>query len=586
MSDTQPKMELCPYCKKPFKRLKSHLPYCKMIGLSERTDQKIAQSKPATHLHAKKVKSLIRDLTEPKGREFKTKSEEKNAKLRRHKPEQTIASCPQSAVGLERASTTKAEKDIRDQTQLAFKMLKYPEPMITFQGEAKTQFYASNDNSKRGLAKDVPVSEEKKYDLSETEGLLLAGSVEPLLNQDRKYSSAVAVPNNVQAMSPNLKLDTVDSQRQGFLVKCLDKPTGDSHQSPRNVADRAQKVTVAVLSKQRDSRDRDRPSGVLAGVETQEENSESPVLGLHASPLAKIQVEKSKQNGLGLGVEGCGSKGDAECDRRATEMRQWDSVSHNSKNRSAGDSATEETLKAEGPLVNLFAPREAVYSEPPPVSKSPTPSLATLSMKSVQEAKADFCSQNQVSDVKIVRGSTEQGPTEPKSGCPPTALRSGGQQGAYPAQHHLPKSAFVDDFGATDRKTLPSGIGLEWFPELYSGYLGLGVLAGKPQYWPSVAQKPQLTSPQWGHLSQVPLLERSSADLRSLEPPTRLAPSSFPLMKLLGAVHKGWVRCNTTIKKSGVGSVTMLFAGYFMLCCSWSFRHLTHADRGEKQSKG
>ncbi|PNJ87588.1 C17orf80 isoform 9 [Pongo abelii] len=45
-------------------------------------------------------------------------------------------------------------------------------------------------------------------------------------------------------------------------------------------------------------------------------------------------------------------------------------------------------------------------------------------------------------------------------------------------------------------------------------------------------------------------------------------------MRLLGAVQKGWIRCNTTIRKSGFGGITMLFTGYFVLCCSWSFRRL------------
>ncbi|XP_005412279.1 PREDICTED: uncharacterized protein C17orf80 homolog isoform X1 [Chinchilla lanigera] len=542
MSDIRPKMEVCPYCKKPFKRLKSHLPYCKMIGPTIPTDQKVSQLKPSTHPHAKKVKELIRDLTEPKGKEFKTKNEERNTKLRLHKPRQTIASCPQPAVGLERASTTKTDTDIKDQNQFAFKMLQHTEPKITSQGETKAQFYASNDNSKRELAKDMPESEESRYNPSETEALLLADSVGPsLLNQDRKYSSAV--PNNAQATSANLKVDTVDPQRQGLLVKPLDMPTGDSHQSPRNLTHRAQKITVAVLSKERDSKGRDHLSGIFTGVEdteTREKNSESLMVGPHMSPLAKTRVEKSKEKGLGLGVERCGSKGNAEKNRTETETQKWDSVSHSSKNGSSGDSATEEKLKDEGPLLHLFSPPEAAYSEFLPALQSDNRSLSSLATASLQEEKAEFCSHNQVP----LRESKEQGSLELKSGCQPKTLRTRYQQSTYSAQHYLSKSAFVND-GAIDRKTLPSSMGLEWFPELYSGYLGLGILAGKPQYWPSMAQKRQLSGPQWGSFSQ------------------------------------GWVRCNTTIKKSGVGGITMLFTGYFILCCSWSFKHLNAAPKEE-----
>ncbi|VTJ59184.1 Hypothetical predicted protein [Marmota monax] len=113
------------------------------------------------------------------------------------------------------------------------------------------------------------------------------------------------------------------------------------------------------------------------------------------------------------------------------------------------------------------------------------------------------------------------------------------------------------------------------FPILFTPQeVAYRVLPGKPQYWNSVAQKPQLSSPQGESVSQVPLLGRSSTGLRSLEPPARLTTSSFPLRRLLGAVHKGWIRCNTTVKKSGIGGITMLFTGYFILCCSWSFQHL------------
>ncbi|XP_063098269.1 uncharacterized protein C17orf80 homolog isoform X3 [Cavia porcellus] len=577
MSSIHPKMEVCPYCKKPFKRLKSHLPYCKMIGPTIPTDQKISQLKPSTHPHATKVKELIRDLTEAKGKEFKTKGKERNAKSRQDKAGQTSASCPQLAVDLKRVSSSKAVKDIKDQNQFAFKMLNHTEPKITFQGESKANFYASKDSSKRELAKDVRVLEESRYNPSEMEALLPTDSMEPsLLNQDKKYSSSL--PNNVQATSVNLKLDTVDPQRQWHLVKLLGTPTGDHHQSPKNLTDRVQKITVAVLSQVRDSRDGDHLPGALTGIEdseTQEKNPESLVRGLHVSPLAEIQVEENEGKGLGFGVEQCGSKENAEKSILATEMQKWDSVSCGSANSSSGHSATEEKSKDEGPVLNVFTARETADGEFFPVPQSNNQSLASLAMKSLQEERAEVFSHNQVPGVRLLGESKEQMSLEPKSGCQPKALHTRYQQPTYSTQHHLCKSSFINDVGATEKKTLSSSMGLEWFPELYSGYLGLGVLAGKPQCWNSMAQKPQLTHPQWGSLSQVPFLERSSADLRSLEPSARLTTSTFPLTRFLGAVQKGWIRCSTTVKKSGVGGITMLFTGYFILCCSWSFRHLS-----------
>ena len=52
-------------------------------------------------------------------------------------------------------------------------------------------------------------------------------------------------------------------------------------------------------------------------------------------------------------------------------------------------------------------------------------------------------------------------------------------------------------------QSLSSALGLEWFPELYPGYLGLGVLPERPQHWSTLAQKPLLViSPQGERLSQ------------------------------------------------------------------------------------
>lgn len=115
---------MCPYCKKPFKRLKSHLPYCKMIGSTVPADQKACQSRPATRPHTKKVKGPIADLNNTKERELKTESKKRNTNLVKGKPERAAKSFPVLAVGLERSSNTKAGKDVQNQGQCSSKILK------------------------------------------------------------------------------------------------------------------------------------------------------------------------------------------------------------------------------------------------------------------------------------------------------------------------------------------------------------------------------------------------------------------------------------------------------------------------------
>ncbi|XP_030683639.1 uncharacterized protein C17orf80 homolog isoform X4 [Nomascus leucogenys] len=540
MSDNPPRMEVCPYCKKPFKRLKSHLPYCKMIRPTIPTDQKVYQSKPATLPRAKKMKGPIKDLIKAKGKELETENEERNSKLMMDKPEQTVKTFPLPAVGLERATTTKADKDIKNPIQPSFKMLKNTKPKTAFQEETKAQFFASEKTSpKRELAKDLPKSGGSRCNPSEAGASLLVGSIEPSLsNQDRKYSSTL--PNDVQTTSGDLKLDRIDPQRQERLVKLLDVPTGDCHISPKNVSDGVKRVRT-LLSNERNSKGRDHLSGVPTDVtvtETPEKNTESLILSLKMSSLDEIQVMEKQEKGLTLGVETCGSKGNAEKSMSATEKQERTVMSHGCENFNTKDSVTENKSQGERPHLSLLIPRETTYEFS--VSQSSSQSLASLATTFLQEKKAEAWNHNRVPDVKALMESPHgQVSLEPKSDSQFQASHTRCQSPLCSAQRHTPQSPFTNHAAAAGRKTLLSCMGLEWFPELYPGYLGLGMLPGKPQCWNAMAQKPQLTSPQGERLSQ------------------------------------GWIRCNTTIRKSGVGGITMLFTGYFVLCCSWSFRRLS-----------
>ncbi|XP_059991162.1 uncharacterized protein C17orf80 homolog isoform X3 [Lagenorhynchus albirostris] len=557
-------MEVCPYCKKPFKRLKSHLPYCKMIGPAVPA---VCQAKPATLARAKKFKGPIRDSVKAKEKGLGTDSKKRNPELKGDRSEQqTVKSSPRLSVGMEKTSNTKADEDFKNQIQPSLKMLKNTEQKITSQGETTAQFSASeNTTPKKELAEDLSKSGESRNNPSETEASLALGPMEPSLsNQDRKYSSAF--PNDVQATSADLRLDRVDAPRQNLLIKLLDMPLGDYHSSPTNLNYGVERVSTS-SSSERDSKAGDHLLGVSTRDSgTWEKNTESQIAAFKVSPLGKVQVKENQGKGLDLGAEARGSQGNAEKSTFATEMQEWAAVSD--------DSVMERKSRGEGPNLELLTPTGTNCSELLSVSQSRNQSLASLAMKFLQEEKAEACSRNQVPAMKALTKSEEQASLTPKSGRRPPASHPRGQHSAHSTHHHASKGPFTGQIGATDRKTLSSSLGLEWFPELYPGYLGLGVLPGKPQHWGTLAQKPALISTQGGSCSQVPLLERSSTAVRSLEAPARLTTSSFSLRRLLGAVQTGWIRCRTTVQNRGVGGIVMLFTGCFVLCCSWSFKHL------------
>ncbi|XP_066091157.1 mitochondrial nucleoid-associated protein 1 isoform X4 [Saccopteryx bilineata] len=390
-------MEVCPYCKKPFKRLKSHLPHCKMIQPAIPADQHVCQSKQATLSRAKKMKSPIKDLIKAKERELGTKSEKRNTKLVRDKPEQTVESFPLPAMGLERAST-KASKDIRNQIQFSLKMLKNPKPKITFNGETKAEFCASkNTTPKRELARGLPKSGESRRNPSETKASLPLGPMESSLSkQDRKDSSAL--PNDIKTTSTNLNLDRIDSSRQKLLVKFLDMPIDDYHSSTMNLNYGDKRVRTSCPGDKRGSKARDYLSETYTNVrdsENQEKNTESQALGFKVSPLGKIQVKESPGKGLNLGIEAHGSKGHVGKSVSVTETQECSSMSDDSgKNFSMVESGTEK--KSQVPF--LERSWAALWSLEPP-ARHTTSSISLLRLLGAVQKGWLKCSSNVKSGV-------------------------------------------------------------------------------------------------------------------------------------------------------------------------------------------
>ncbi|XP_038182138.1 uncharacterized protein C17orf80 homolog isoform X2 [Arvicola amphibius] len=547
MAGAGPRMEVCPYCKKPFKRLKSHLPHCKMIGPPESADQKVYQSKPASLSHTKKEARPTKGLTQAKRREQETETEgaQRNAPSEKGSPEWTAATFPLTAGVLERAGTTETGGKTNDQNQPSFQVLSHAKIKVTLQRVKNPQSHASDATSpKRELAEDVTGSKGGPCHPSETEGLLV-GSVEPVLSdQGRKYSSTQhhAKP----ATSASLKLDTVDPQRQKLLAKLLDAPVSDCH-SPKNSNHGVHRGRPLILNKESSSRDGDHVSEVSpypGNAETQKK-SES-LLDLHPAPLGETLVKE-----LDLGTELCQRKGNPESSMSATEVQGQACSGRDNKNPILPAKAKTQATLA---LLNVLTPPEGTPRKLLSVPESGHQCLASPVVKSPPEVPAITPLVGSKKDV-----------LEPVSFRQPHALQTG---------YLVSKCSLVSHVATADSEALSRSVGLEWFPELYPGYIGLGVLPRGPQHWNSVAQMPPPATSQGASVSKVPWLGRSSADSWSSEAPAHTT-SSFPLMRLLGAMHKGWVRCNATIKKSSVGSLTMLFAGYFILCCNWSFKHLS-----------
>ncbi|XP_063149501.1 uncharacterized protein C17orf80 homolog isoform X2 [Candoia aspera] len=89
MTGNSPQIEICPYCKKQFKRLKSHLPHCKMAGSEDSRAalpllRKVCDSVTSELLNAEKKKWQLKSLeTIPKEESKKSKTDLVRKKERR-----------------------------------------------------------------------------------------------------------------------------------------------------------------------------------------------------------------------------------------------------------------------------------------------------------------------------------------------------------------------------------------------------------------------------------------------------------------------------------------------------------------------
>ncbi|KAB0363863.1 hypothetical protein FD754_008019 [Muntiacus muntjak] len=483
-------MELCPYCKKPFKRLKSHLSHCKMLGAAMPPDQEIRPCEPATLPRGKKIEAPIRDSIKAKEKELGTNSKKRNPEVKGNNSERTVKSSSALAVGLEKASHKKADEDVKSQVKPSLKMLKATKPKVSFQGETTAQFSASeNTSSAKELAKALPQSGESRDNPSEIEAPSPPVPVAPSRsNHDRKYS--LAFLNDVQATSADSRLDRVDASRQNLLVKLFDTPLGDGHSSPMNCSHRVQRGNMSSSGRERDSKAEDHLLGASTDRDfgTLAKNAESQIATFKLSPLGESQGRENQGKALHLGAETYGSQGGVEKSESMTGRQDWASLSH--------DSVTEKKPGDRGPGLHLLPLTGTACPEHLPLAQSCNQSPTSLAIKFLQEEKAEAGSRNRVPAVKALMEGEEWASLTTKVGSQPPASRPRGPQSTHSAQHHASRSPLPG-------QSLSSTLGLEWFPELYSGYLGLGVLPERPQRWSSVAQKPLLViSPQGERLSQ------------------------------------------------------------------------------------
>ncbi|XP_055994224.1 uncharacterized protein C17orf80 homolog isoform X2 [Sorex fumeus] len=480
-------MEVCPYCKKPFKRLKSHLPHCKKIEAAGREDQKALPSEPAPLASGKKTRRPLQDEKEPG-----TGVGERCTKITRDLPGRPVQPFPPQEVSVGSAGSSEAGGDIRNPTPGSLRLSGNTVPTAAG-GTPKAK-------PPRG-----PRAERRGSEPAQTEAALPRGPVKPSLSSpERSYSSALA--KNIEAISAHFSVDRTTPSGQKLQGKAPPgAPRGDTHNSTTSLGHTSQARASEHISRV--------PLGV-AGSGTQAPAPGPPSLRLRVILRDAKQGQEALGPGLPLAGGAHGGTGKAG---ESMAVAQVSTSGHSKKDRlgPAGPG-----LRARDAAPGLSWPRAG--------PKAAFPSLAALTMEFLPPQKAEACPPRGAPEPRASLLS-QLGCGESMLGALPQAKTPLGQllapQPALPCAQQSPPTAVA------------GALGLQWLPELYPAYLGLGMLPGKLQYWDMTALKPHFVSPQGESRSQ------------------------------------GCLKCGTSMR-SGVGSVTMLFTGYFVLCCNWSFKHL------------
>ncbi|XP_075296833.1 mitochondrial nucleoid-associated protein 1 [Opisthocomus hoazin] len=138
------------------------------------------------------------------------------------------------------------------------------------------------------------------------------------------------------------------------------------------------------------------------------------------------------------------------------------------------------------------------------------------------------------------------------------------------------KSQPICRCGAAGRSTPAGATGLEWFPDLYPNYHGLSIFPGNPSR-EDVGIATKAPKGNFSERQQGPRSEGRLMDVRLGELPAWFAACDFSPQGLLGGVQRAWSSYYDkyiNVKRGGPAGISMLLAGYCLLSYGWNYQHI------------
>ncbi|XP_039356815.1 uncharacterized protein C17orf80 homolog isoform X1 [Mauremys reevesii] len=603
MSGAPPGMELCPYCRKPFKRLKSHLPHCKMAGDTKTAfdlgkmaslDLKASQSKPVRLLATEKKRGQSKEKITTPDNSSERESKKKSFDTIGNKVESKLNPLQiGGTAGSEIASNLPAEKpgkNTKRQSKPTSEKTHRDEGMTIVQEEARMHMNAAEERtSKAKHAKQLPTKQKSRSKNTSHDENSAPGGILELspLNKDGK--SASKFPLNDPIRSAKQKQRKVGSSAQE-VAGSLDLPTCDLESIPRAALEGVKIVIEKHRVKVLRGRNESKIQGTLADSATTgncttqgwylemltpdcSENHADTVqsdhrknmnitgamntnaFSLEVAESNTLSGEREKGNRLtATGMHVLSDPGKADCGKSPRGLIPLDRVAK---------SETEEKQFYSNGDVDSKASFSASLAEKPHQSVRETFRGASEGIARNYLA----CAQQLLVDEKQIALLSE------------SVLNTGRRDSELAWKQHLCYTSENQPpclFQSSGRNIQARSIGLEWFPELYPNYQRLSMFPGRPLQEDAEIKMKKI-GPGFLEGSQAPLVERCLMDVKLRELPAWLAACDFSPKGLLGAVQKAWSSYYNKyidVKKGGAAGISMLLAGYCILSYSWRYEHL------------
>ncbi|KAM9119567.1 mitochondrial nucleoid-associated protein 1 isoform 2-T2 [Pangshura tecta] len=564
MAGAPPGMELCPYCRKPFKRLKSHLPHCKMAGDTKTAfdlgkvtslDLKASQSKPVLLATEKKRGQSKEKITTPDN-SLERESKKKSLDTIGNKVESKLN--PLQIGGTARseiASNLLAEKpgkNTKRQIKLTSEKTHRDEEMTIVQEEARMHINAAEERtSKAKHAKQLPTKQKSRSKNTSHDENSASGGILELspLNKDGK--SASKFPLNDPISSAKQKQRKVGSSAQE-AAGSLDLPTCDLESIPGAALEGVQIVIEKHRVKVLRDRNESKIQGILADSATTgncmtqrwclemltpncSENHPDKVQSDHrknvnitgAMNTNAFSLEVAESNTLSrereegncltaTGMHVLSDPGKADCGKSPRGLVPLDRVAKSERE--------EKQFYLNGD-VDSKASFSASLAEKPHQSVRET--LGGASEGIARNYLA--CAQQLLVDEKHIALLSE------------SVLNTGRRDSELAWKQHLCHTSENQPpclFQSSGRNIQGRSIGLEWFPELYPNYQRLSMFPGRPL--------------------------QGDVEIKKIGPGFLEGPQAW------SSYYNKYI----DVKKGGAAGISMLLAGYCILSYGWRYEHL------------